>query len=406
MDRETWELAQKLRKTPKRIDTFGVANPLTGLVYCADCGEKMYNHRHRGNPEKGVFPSDFFDCSTYTLSRQKRYKACTGHYITTKALRELVLETIRTASTYAIANKDEFLEKVRAASQIRQQDAAKEAKRKLNKDRKRRDELDGIIKKLYESFAVGRISAERFDSLLADYEAEQKELDASVSDAEARIASFEEDTARAEQFLELTKKYTDFSELTTPMINEFIEKIIVHAPEKVDGDRVQQVDIYLSFIGQFELPAPELSPEEEKKQEQLKRHRIKSRERYQQIKAGEHTVGQPYKCTCKCCGKEFDAKRSNAMYCSPSCQQKYYRQQAAKERSRECVCENCGKTFTTTRSDVKYCCEDCRYQAQIKRQGAKKAAKRAAEKGQTVPLPTERNEEISAAQDAAEEKSA
>ena len=323
--------------------------------------------------------ADFFDCSTYTLSRQKRYKACTGHYITTKALRELVLETIRTASTYAIANKDEFLEKVRAASQIRQQDAAK---------------------------AVGRISAERFDSLLADYEAEQKELDASVSDAEARIASFEEDTARAEQFLELTKKYTDFSELTTPMINEFIEKIIVHAPEKVDGDRVQQVDIYLSFIGQFELPAPELSPEEEKKQEQLKRHRIKSRERYQQIKAGEHTVGQPYKCTCKCCGKEFDAKRSNAMYCSPSCQQKYYRQQAAKERSRECVCENCGKTFTTTRSDVKYCCEDCRYQAQIKRQGAKKAAKRAAEKGQTVPLPTERNEEISAAQDAAEEKSA
>ena len=190
------------------------------------------------------------------------------------------------------------------------------------------------------------------------------------------------------------------------MINEFIEKIIVHAPEKVDGDRVQEVEIYLSFIGCFELPATEPTPEEIKREEQLKRHRIKSRERYQQIKAGEHTVGQPYKCTCKCCGKEFDAKRSNAMYCSPSCQQKYYRQQAAKERSRECVCENCGKTFTTTRSDVKYCCEDCRYQAQIKRQGAKKAAKRAAEKGQTVPLPTERNEEISAAQDAAEEKSA
>ena len=177
VDRETWELAQKLRKTPKRIDTFGVANPLTGLLYCADCGEKMYNHRSRGNKEKGNFPADFFDCSTYTLSRQKRYKACKGHYITTKALRELILETIRTVSAYAISNPAEFMEKVRAASQIRQQDAAKEAKRKLNKDRKRRDELDGIIKKLYESFAVGRISAERFDSLLADYEAEQKELD-------------------------------------------------------------------------------------------------------------------------------------------------------------------------------------------------------------------------------------
>ena len=84
-----------------------------------------------------------------------------------------------------------------------------------------------------------------------------------------------------EQFLELARKYTDFSELTTPMINEFIEKIIVHAPERIDGDRVQEVEIHLRFIGQFELPAPELTEEESKRQEQLKRHRIKSRERYQ-----------------------------------------------------------------------------------------------------------------------------
>ena len=379
VDRETWELAQKLRKTPKRIDTFGVANPLTGLLYCADCGEKMYNHRSRGGTKSNPYLSDFFDCSTYTLSRQKRYKACTGHYINTKALRALVLETIRTASTYAIANKDEFLEKVRAASQIRQQDAAKEAKRKLNKDRKRRDELDGIIKKLYESFAVGRISEERFDSLLADYEAEQKELDASVSDAEARIASFDEDTARAEQFLELAKKYTDFSELTTPMINEFIEKIIVHAPEKVDGDRVQQVDIYLSFIGQFELPAPELTPEEIKRHEQLKRHRIKSRERYQKIKAGEHAVGQPFTLTCKCCGKSFEARNTSAMFCGPNCRAKHYRTEAAESRSRECVCGTCGTAFITTRSDQKYCSEDCRYKAQIKRQSARKTANKAAQ---------------------------
>jgi DNA invertase Pin-like site-specific DNA recombinase len=404
VDRETWELAQKLRKTPRRIDTFGEANPLTGLVYCADCGEKMYNHRSRGNLEKGVYPSDFFDCSTYTLSRQKRYKACKGHYITTKALRELILETIRTASTYAISNPAEFMEKVRVASQIRQQDAVKEAKRKLNKDRKRRDELDGIIKKLYESFAVGRISAERFDSLLADYEAEQKELGVCISEEETHIASFEEDTARAEQFLALAKRYTDFSELTTPMINEFIEKIIVHAPEKVDGDRVQQVDIYLSFIGQFELPVPELTPEEEKKQEQLKRHRIKSRERYQKIKAGKHAVGQPFTLTCKCCGETFESKRSNTMFCGPNCRAKYYRQQDAEKRSRECICENCGKTFTTTRSDVKYCCEECRYEAQIKRQAARKAEKRKTENAQAVPLPTEANEEVNTANDAAEEK--
>ena len=373
VDKETWELAQKLRKTPRRHDTIGEANPLTGLLFCADCGAKMYNQRTRGSDSK-PYPSDAYECSTYKLAGQKRSTACCNHHISTKALRELILDTIRTVSTYAISNQAEFMEKVRAASQLRQAEAAKDTKRKLNKERKRITELDNIIKKLYESFAVGRITDERFDSLLVEYEAEQKSLQVSVTDAEQRLSSFHEDTDRLEQFLALAKRYTDFSELTTPMINEFIDKILVHAPEKVDGDRVQEVEIYLKFIGRFELPAPELTPEEEKRQEQLRRHRIKSRERYQQIKAGEHAVGQPFQLTCKCCGKTFESRSSAAMYCSPNCRSKFYRQEAAKQRSRELVCENCGKTFTTTRSDVKFCCDECRYAAQIKRQSARKKA--------------------------------
>lgn len=262
---------------------------------------------------------------------------------------------------------------------------AKETKRKLNKDKKRIAELDNIIKKLYESFAIGRITDERFDTLLTEYEAEQKTLQASVADAEQRVSSFEEDTVRVEQFMELARKYTDFSELTTMMINEFIDKIIVHAPERIDGDRVQEVEIYLKFIGHFELPAPELTEEEIKRQEFLKKERARSRERYQKLKSGERTVGVPITQTCKCCGKTFEARSTAKLFCDVNCRAKYYRQEAAKERSREITCEHCGKVFTTTRNSVKYCSDDCRYAAQIKRQSERKKALREAKHEQAPP---------------------
>ena len=386
VDKETWELAQKLRKTPKRIDTLGEANPLTGLVYCADCGEKMYNHRSRGGTENNPYPSDFFDCSSYTLAHQKRTKACCGHYIGTKSLRTLILETIRSVSTYAISNQEEFIAKVRAASQVRQAEAAKDAKRKLGKDRKRHTELDTIIKKLYESFAIGRITDERFDSLLFEYEVEQKSLAAAIAEAEDSLMSYKEDTARVEQFLALAKKYTDLSELTTPMINEFIDKTIVHAPERVDGDRVQEVEIYLNFIGKYELPAAELTEEEIKREEFLKKERARSRERYQKLKSGERAVGVPITQTCKCCGKTFEARSTVKLFCNVNCRTKYYRQESAKERSREAVCENCGKTFTTTRGDTKYCCDECRTEANRKMQKERNAAKRQSAKVEPITL--------------------
>ncbi len=339
----------------------------------------MYNQRSKGSTENNPYPSDFFDCSSYTLARQKRTAACCGHYITTKALRTLILDTIRTVSTFANSNQEAFMEKVRSVSQLRQAEAAKDAKRRLSKDKKRIVELDTIIKKLYESFAVGRITGERFDSLLADYEAGAENAAQRPSPKrKTQLSAFAEDTARAEQFLELARKYTDFSELTTPMINEFVEKIIVHAPEQIDGDRVQEVEIHLRFIGQFELPAPELTEEEIKRQEFLKKERIRSRERYQKLKSGERTVGVPVTLTCKCCGQEFASKRTNTLFCGPNCRAKFYRQEAAESRSRECTCENCGKVFITTRSNVKYCSDDCRYAAQIKRQGARKKALREA----------------------------
>ena len=265
IDLETWQLCQKLLGTPRRCDTIEESNPFTGLVYCADCGEKMYNQRSRpftdsiGTKHSGT---DAYNCSTYKLSKKNKGKGCFAHHISTNSLREIVLFTVKTVSQYAIANKDDFIARVREASAVQQDNTAKELKRKLNKDKRRYEELDVLYKRLYESYAVGKISEEKFDMLSIGYEQEQKELKISISEAENAVEQFEKDSVNIDAFLSLAAKYTDFSELTKPMINEFIDKIVVHAPDRSTGERIQEVDIYLNFVGNISIPAPEPTPEE------------------------------------------------------------------------------------------------------------------------------------------------
>lgn len=288
VDPETWQLAQQVRKTVRRTDTTGEANPLTGLLYCADCGAKLYNHKGRAqaqkenrgkDPASGLYPYDHYDCSTYALTYHNTDTKCFGHYISTKSLRALILETIRTVSNYAISNEEEFIRKVREASEVRQKETAKELKRKISKAKKRCAELDGLIKKLYESFAAGHLTEKRFAMLSGDYEQEQAELETTIVQDSEKLNAYEEDTDRVDQFLALAKRYTDFSVLTTPMIYEFIDHIDVHAPEKIGGDRVQEVDIYLKFIGKFDVPLPEPTEEEIQQEEKARQRREYYRER-------------------------------------------------------------------------------------------------------------------------------
>ena len=342
VDPETWQLAQQVKRTVRRTDTTGVANPLTGLVFCADCGAKMYNHRGRHKQKNGnVTCSDHYNCSTYTLTFEHETKKCFSHHVSTRALNTLLLEAIRTTAQYAIENREAFIQKVRSISEVRQKEAANELKRQVSKAEKRSRELDVLIKKLYEAYAMGKLEEKRFELLSAEYEQEQRELEQVLDTQRAQLDQFNEETDRADHFLALAKKYTDFSELTPAMVNEFVDRIMVHAPDRSSGERIQEIEIYLKFIGQFEVPMPEPTPEELEAEEKRRQKRIRDHEKYlrqkerkRRIEEGLIIPGEPYALTCSCCGEAFHSQRPNAKFCKPACREKFYRREKKKEKEK------------------------------------------------------------------------
>lgn len=286
---EAFETAQRCRKTVRRTDSHGEANPLTGLVFCADCGAKLYNHRMPFPTtyvnKKGYIcnrpPKDVYTCSTYNLTGRRYDKQCTNHQIRTIVLRELALDAIRTVSGFVKSNEVEFVKQVRETSNIRQTETAKSHKRQIVKQQKRVLELNTLIRKIYEDNVSGKLTDKRFELLSSEYEQEQTELEKSIVLLQDELDSFNADSIRADKFIEIVKKYTDFTELTTPMIHEYIEKIIVHEADKSSGERTQKVDIHLNFIGKFNMPLPEPTPEEIKAEEEARLKRKRHREAQQ-----------------------------------------------------------------------------------------------------------------------------
>jgi DNA invertase Pin-like site-specific DNA recombinase len=283
---ETWETAQRCRKTVRRTDSLGAANPLTGLVFCADCGAKLYNHRQPYPKtyvnEKGYTctrsSKDIYTCSTYNLTGRRYNRQCTTHQIRTAVLRVAVLEAIRAASGAVKNNEAEFVAKLRRASAIQQDEAAKIHRQKIAQGERRIEELNTLIKRIYEDSVTGKLSDKRFAALSGEYEREQSELEQGVQKLQAELDVFAADTDRTGSFIEIVKRHTNFSELTTPMIAEFVEKIVVHEADKSSGERTQKVDVYLNFIGKFDVPEPELTPEQIVEEETARRKRERARE--------------------------------------------------------------------------------------------------------------------------------
>ena len=271
IDRKTWYMVQELRKTKRRIKTEGESNPFVGKIFCADCGGKMHyrnegkraGRKWRGLPDGSVRTTPAcYNCGNYNNSHDQSEKVCCSHNIQAKVIDQLVLETIQYACKSVRMDERAFVESIRSASEIREQSEAKKLKAALKHQEKRYAELDILLKKVYEDNALGRLPDKRYEMLSAGYEKEQAELEQSIKACREQLTQYDEDTDRTEEFLALVHKYTDITELTPVIINEFVDKILVHKAEKIDGERVMEIEIYLNFIGKVELPAQELTEEE------------------------------------------------------------------------------------------------------------------------------------------------
>ena len=261
IDQQTFDLVQKIRGNVRRYpDGWGEAAPLTGLLYCADCGGKMYVHRTNNGKRISQYT-----CSQY--SKVPVGKLCTTqHRINEDVVLSLVSEMLKAIAEYAKHDRAEFVRVVQEAQSSQQTAEVKKQRIRLATAKQRVSELEVLLCKIYEDNILGKLSDSRYATLDAQYEKEQSELTAEISALEKAIKSYEKHEKDADRFIALIDKYENFDKLTIAMLNEFIEKILVHERDRKGSiQTTQEVEIYFNFVGRFVPPAfgeVELTPEE------------------------------------------------------------------------------------------------------------------------------------------------
>ena len=261
IDRETFALVQELRKHRRRPTKSGIVSPFSGLLYCADCGEKLYYSVTNNYKREQAY----FFCSSY----RKNSEVCSAHYIREKVVEQIVLESMQRILLNVQAFEKEFARKQMdcyTEDKKKQMDCYTEDKKKqlaakrreLSKAKKRIAEIDTLIQKIYEDNASGKLSDERYATLSLSYEEEQKTLKAAVPEMQAYLETETDKAESLQRFIQKVKQITELKTLTPELIHEFVDKIVVYAPRYLDGKRVQLLDIYYSGVGILH----ELTPEE------------------------------------------------------------------------------------------------------------------------------------------------
>ena len=308
IDQQTFDLAQKIRSNVRRYPNgWGEAAPLTGLLYCADCGGKMYVHRTNNGKRISQYT-----CSNYT--KVPCGTLCpTQHRINESAVLTLVSDTLRAIAEYSRNDRTEFIHTVQE-TQIAQQSADISKKRRhLATAQKRAGELEKLICKIYEDNALGKLPDTRYKALDAQYAKEQDALEIEIAELEKAVTGYEQSQKSAEKFIALIDKYENFDTLTNTMLNEFVEKILVHErSRKGSQDTTQEIEIYFNFLGRYIPPSLQPVPLTPEEQEELrKREERKDRLHQNYLKRKASGAQKRYEDKIKAKKKaEMDAKKA------------------------------------------------------------------------------------------------
>ena len=267
IDQETFDNVQRIRRNARRYpDGFGEAHPLTGLMYCADCGGKMYVHRTYNGKR----------VPQYTCGQYGKYpigSLCpTQHRIKAEAVLTLIADMLRTIAEYSRNDRAEFIRTVQETQAAQQTADISKKRKRLAAAQKRAGELERLICKIYEDNALGKLPDARYEALDAQYAKEQDALNAEITELEKAVTGYEQSRKSAEKFIALIDKYENFDTLTNIMLNEFVEKILVHErARKGSQDTTQEVEIYFNFVGRYIPPALQPVPLTPEEQEELRK---------------------------------------------------------------------------------------------------------------------------------------
>lgn len=350
----------------------------TGYVFCADCGRKLAFETHYYKSSERYYS---FRCSNYTNKRTK----CTQHYVSENNLSQLVLHLLQRITARVVEDEAAFCSLLKDKWQQQNTATPKQSKRDLMEAQKRFDELDGLIRGLYENYVSGILPERQYKSLMIKYDTEQVELEGKIKRLQEDLSEVKVSTIDAKRFIKIIKKYKNPEQLTRDMIVELVDKIVVYEPIGKKPNREQRIDVYFNFIGQFDLA---YSPKEraamkrqahKEEAEKIARQKQRNQAQLAKKKAQRYAANDGHKFAqriCERCGQPFYPNSSQQRYCTKECT--YAERQEAIKAKRltekgahiftQKECQICGKKFWPSNGREVLCSEECKAENRRRKQ--------------------------------------